>query len=164
MREQNSWFLAIALVLGGGILSGGVLGCSDAPVETDDGGDGGNGGSGGTTSTTGPATGPGPATTTGGGGMGGSGPADTWTNFAGVWFNTYCTQCHPNLAGNSRDYQMYTGVVPDIAGIRCGVTPGPLPDCGGQPSPNQFPAGNGPKPNGNDRQRIVDWIDAGYPE
>lgn len=97
----------------------------------------------------------------GGGGQGGS--PDTWTTFAGEWFGTYCVECH-EAAVSARDYANYPGVLPDIAEIRCGVTPVALPECSGFPPPGQFPVGTGAKPDDMSRQRLVDWIDAGYAE
>lgn len=84
---------------------------------------------------------------------------DTWESFAMEWFATYCTECH---AGGRRNYTTIDEVIRDADRIRCGVTPEPLADCGaGTPRPNQFPIGDGPFPEADTRQRIVDWIDAG---
>jgi hypothetical protein len=99
----------------------------------------------------------------GGSGVGGV-PVDTWGNFAGDFFGTYCAMCHPG-AQAIRDYTTFQGVVPDIAEIRCGVTPTALADCNGFPPPAQFPiAGGTPLTDDAIRQRLVDWIDAGFPE
>ena len=84
---------------------------------------------------------------------------DTWESFAMEWFATYCTECH---SGGRRNYTTIDEVIRDADRIRCGVTPEPLADCGaGTPRPNQFPIGDGPFPDAETRQRIVDWIDDG---
>lgn len=84
---------------------------------------------------------------------------DTWESFAMEWFATYCTECH---SGGPRNYTTIDEVIRDADRIRCGVTPEALADCGaGTPRPNQFPIGDGPFPDADTRQRIVDWIDAG---
>ena len=84
---------------------------------------------------------------------------DTWESFAMEWFATYCTECH---SGGRRNYTTMDEVMRDAVRIRCGVTPAPLSDCGaGTPRPNQFPIGDGPNPDAETRQRIVDWIDDG---
>lgn len=84
---------------------------------------------------------------------------DTWESFAMEWFATYCTECH---SGGRRNYTTIDEVIRDADRIRCGVTPSSLPECGaGTPRPNQFPIGDGPFPEADTRQRIVDWIDDG---
>ncbi len=102
------------------------------------------------------------ATTDAGGGGGDAMAGDTWTSYAQGFFSTYCVPCH--AADPPRDYRTIDNVRRDAAEIRCGVTPTALSDCTGFPPPKQFPVGTGPKPADTERQRIVDWIDAGLPE
>ena len=103
-----------------------------------------------------------------GGGAGGSGAGgaagDTWNSFAMGFMAAYCVECHTAGDPQGRDYTLYAEVVEEAGTIRCGVTPVALPDCTGFPPPGQFPVGNGAMPSESERQRLVDWIDAGLPE
>ncbi len=139
--------------------------------DDDPSGTGGSGGSGAGTTSAGGSGGTGGSTSaTGGGGQGGDGgqgggaAADTWNSYAMGFFDTYCVECHTAGDPEGRDYTLYAEVVEEAAAIRCGVTPAALPECTGFPPPAQFPVGNGPMPGDDERQRIVDWIDAGAPE
>lgn len=120
--------------------------------SSDGGGSGGAGGTGGM------------AGSGGTGGMMADAGADTWTDYAQAFFTTYCTSCHH--AGNTnRDYTQFSQVQRDATLIACGVWPGPAAytGCGASPAPNQFPIGTGPKPNADERTRLVNWIAAGQP-
>lgn len=98
------------------------------------------------------------------GGAGGMDGADTWGTFAMAFMDTYCVECHTVGDPEGRDYTLYAEIVEEADTIRCGVTPTELPDCTGFPPPAQFPVGSGAMPTDDERQRIVDWIDAGLPE
>ena len=88
-------------------------------------------------------------------------PPDSWDNYAGEFFDTYCVQCH---TGNGKDFQRYERVVPFADSIRCGVSADALSGCGAFPPPNQFPVGSGPFPDADERARLVAWIDDGMLE
>ena len=148
-----------------------IAACSDDDDSSSGSSDGGTMNTGGSVNSGGSAnTGGQPATGGGGQGQGGQGQGgqltgDTWNNFAMAFFDTECVECHTAGDPEGRDYTLYAEVVQEAATIRCGVTPMALPDCMGFPPPNQFPIppdSNPPTPE--DRQRIVDWIDAGLPE
>ena len=76
-------------------------------------------------------------------------PGDTWDTWAAEFFATYCTGCH---SGGTRDYRTID------------VGPEPGEGCGAWPPPRQFPVGNGPKPEDDERARLVAWIEAGLAE
>lgn len=84
--------------------------------------------------------------------------ADTWTSFASGFIETYCHDCHgPGDA--LRDYSLLSSVQDERAKIRCGVSPDSLEGC--SISARQFPIGSGPKPEDDERRRLVQWIDNG---
>jgi hypothetical protein len=86
---------------------------------------------------------------------------DTWDNFAGDFFTTYCVDCHAG-APSGRDYRTVDDVLRDQDFIRCGVSTTTLSDCDeNTPSPRQFPIGSGPHPSDAARARLVQWIDDG---
>lgn len=85
-----------------------------------------------------------------------------WDCDVQTFFADYCVECHD---ASPRDFREYDDVVTDAVNTRCGVAPStnaPV-DCATWPPPEQFPIGSGPKPSTEDRQMIVDWIDAGMP-
>jgi hypothetical protein len=94
---------------------------------------------------------------------------DTWENFAMEFFVGYCSPCHDDGgsgAGGGLYYNM-EDVIEDADPIACGVT---LSEqyreergCNYGRSAGQFPAGAGPKPTDEERERLVAWIDAGMP-
>ncbi|MEM7156013.1 MAG: hypothetical protein AAF799_24385 [Myxococcota bacterium] len=90
--------------------------------------------------------------------------APTWDNFAESFFESYCWECHG--AGDAlRDYTMLSVVESEAASIRCGTAPvgSMLDNCAGEPPAGQFPVG-ATLPTDEERQMLVDWIDAGLPE
>ena len=94
-------------------------------------------------------------------------PPDTWTNWAELFFTTYCNGCHaPGGSGyrlGELDFRMYALVMANAAEIRCGTAPAPGPaDCSGFPPAEQFPIA-APYPTSAERARLVAWIDAGLP-
>ena len=93
--------------------------------------------------------------------------ADTWSNFAQGFFQTYCVECH-HPGATMRDYTTITDVQRDAPIIRCGVAPTLLSGCTGSPAPGQFPisdmAGTNPKPDSATRLRLVAWLEAGLPQ
>jgi hypothetical protein len=107
-------------------------------------------------------SGPGPVDA--GGGEDAPAAADTWGSFAMGFFATYCVECHQDpVTVGRRDYRTIDHVRRDMARIRCGVAPTTAPGCTA-PAPRMFPIGDGPFPSDDERQRLVDWIDAGLPE
>jgi hypothetical protein len=97
----------------------------------------------------------------------GGASADTWNSFARGFFTTYCGSCHnDDMTGTaSRDYHLLENVVREKARIACGVSKSATyrtsHSCGY--APGQFPVGGGPKPSDADRERLVNWIEAGTP-
>ncbi len=97
---------------------------------------------------------------------------DTWTNWASAdFFAVYCVSCHtPGASGDPSgahlDFTTYADVATNAAAIRCGtsVAHDPSWSCGASPAAKQFPIGSGPKPTDDERNRLVAWIDAGYPQ
>jgi hypothetical protein len=92
---------------------------------------------------------------------------DTYASFAEGFFSSYCTSCHgPGGSVSYIDLSIYAGVVEEQATIRCGVSPVQLDDCGAAPGlyRPRFPVGPGARPEDDERQQIVDWIDNGLPE
>ncbi len=104
------------------------------------------------------------------GGAAGEGGAsgDTWSSYAQGFFQTYCVECHG--AGNTqRDYTTIHDVLRDQLEIRCGVASTKLVDCVASfPPQKQFPIDNAsktnPKPTDAERDRLVQWLEAGAPE
>ena len=98
--------------------------------------------------------------------------ADTWSTWASPdFFARYCTSCHTpgqqgDPSGAHYDFTGYTDVAAHAAEIRCGtaVTQDPAWSCGSFPPAKQFPIGTGPKPTDAERDRLVAWFDAGYPQ
>ena len=141
---------------------------SGEPTSASGSGTGGSGGtSGGGTSTGGgsPTTG---GTTTGGV----TDAGDTWTTWASPqFFQAFCVSCHnPTGAGNpspgGKDFNLYQDVAANAGLIRCGVAVTQNADWNCSSAgivPEQFPIGTGPKPSAEQRDRLVDWIDAGFP-
>jgi hypothetical protein len=123
-------------------------------------------GGGGTGGASGGASG-GAAGVSGSGGASGA-TGDTWTNYAQDFVQTYCVECHG--AGNSsRDYTTIDDVLRDKTEIRCGVASAKLADCTASfPPPKQFPIDNAqktnPKPSDAERDRFVQWLEAGAPQ
>jgi hypothetical protein len=101
-----------------------------------------------------------------------AGAADTWSNWANAdFFQRYCTSCHTpgsqgDPTGANLDFTGYTDVAAKAAEIRCGtaVTQDPAWGCAAFPPAKQFPVGTGPKPTDAERDRLVAWIDAGFPQ
>ncbi len=83
--------------------------------------------------------------------------------------STYCVSCHndDNQGSATRDYHMLAVVKTDSSEIACGVSKSQADwsarGCKNFPPASQFPVGNGPKPVGADRDRFIQWIDAGMP-
>jgi hypothetical protein len=148
-----------------GVIAMAVVACSmtTAPADDDDDGTASTAAATGGTEDVGGSGGTGGSQAVGGaGGSGTTGPVDTWNNFAMAWMDTYCVECHgPN---SSRDYSDYDRVKLDADSIRCGVRPLGVGGCGSYPAPNQFPIGQGPRPDDDSRRRMVAWFDAGVPQ
>jgi hypothetical protein len=95
-------------------------------------------------------------------------PAPTYSNFAQMFFLTYCVRCHNagtvDMGTSGRDYNQYSQIHRDAAIIACGVYPGPAPlaGCMGFPPPRQFPIAD-PRPTDDERNRLVLWIQDGLP-
>lgn len=87
---------------------------------------------------------------------------DTWESYAQGFFDDYCVECH-GPSDTNRDYSTFADVERDADTIRCGVATTQLDGCGASPAPEQFPVGTGPKPTDAERERLVEWIDAGMP-
>lgn len=88
--------------------------------------------------------------------------APTWTNFAEAFVFDHCVECHQtdDVFGDFRELEVVRAWGERI---RCGVAPGPIPDCPNGPFPRRFPNGNGPGPSDADRLKVVAWVDAGMP-
>jgi hypothetical protein len=106
----------------------------------------------------------------GAGGSAGSGPeGDTWETFAAAFFEDYCVSCHnqDNTGTASRDYLIADNVEAEAETIACGVAKSTevwgARGCSGTPVARQFPAGSGPEPSDDERDRLLAWIDAGMP-
>jgi hypothetical protein len=105
------------------------------------------------------------------GGAPDAGSGDTWANWASPdFFATYCTSCHTpggqgDPTGANLDFTKYADVAAKALEIRCGtaVTQDPAWGCAAFPPAKQFPVGSGPKPTDAERNRLVAWIDAGWP-
>jgi hypothetical protein len=101
-----------------------------------------------------------------------SGPAsaDTWDNFARPFMMKYCVSCHnDDRAGDAaRDYHMLAVVMREKVDIACGTAKSQADRVKracptNAPRANQFPAGSGPKPTNDERDRLLLWIDANLP-
>jgi hypothetical protein len=105
-------------------------------------------------------------------GMADAGSVDTWSSWASPeLFVKYCTSCHTpgqqgDPSGAHLDFTGYADVASHAAEIRCGtaVAQDPSWGCAAFPPAKQFPIGTGPKPTDAERNRLVAWIDAGYPQ
>lgn len=149
----------------GGTETGGAASGGASTGGADSGGTGGGG-----DSSTGASAGSGGDPGTGGdtqsGGSGGSvDEGDTWDNYAAGFFVTYCVSCHDDddMGVETRDYLMESAVLAEVDAIACGVAKSEevatmLGCSAGDPSPGQFPPGNGPKPDDDERDRLVDWV------
>lgn len=91
---------------------------------------------------------------------GGSNAVRTWSDGVEAFFAAYCVECHTT---SPKDFRVHADVAAASAAIRCGVAPTAQSGCGPWPPARQFPVGSGPKPSDEERQLIVDWIDAGAP-
>ncbi len=149
---------------GGGTTGGTTAGTSGGAASTSSSSSSGSGSSSGGTT--------GGVLVDGGFGCGGDadGGADTWRNYAQCFFSAYCVSCHPNGGGgaSAQDFSQYTQVQTYAPIIRCGVSVQQDSSwaCSTLSFPTeaeQFPVGNGPKPQASDRDRLVAWIDAGLP-
>jgi hypothetical protein len=95
---------------------------------------------------------------------------DTWANYAEEFFVTYCVSCHndDNIGDASRDYHVFATVMAEQDVIACGMTKSEedhtARGCEESPPARQFPPGNGPKPTDEERDRLIEWIDAGLAE
>ncbi len=94
---------------------------------------------------------------------------DTWDNFAQDFFVSYCGPCHEEGGAGAGGglYANLEDVMEDADPIACGTT---LSEqyreergCNYGRSAGQFPAGNGPQPTEEERERLIAWIDAGMP-
>jgi hypothetical protein len=90
---------------------------------------------------------------------------DTWDNFAEAFFSDYCVACHndDNSGDATRDYHTEAVVMAESLAIACGVAKSDdvrteLGCTSQDPVANQFPAGGGPKPTEEERDRLVAWI------
>jgi hypothetical protein len=154
---------------GGGDATGG--GAAGGASGTGGGTGGAGGGAAGGSATGGGSTGGG-ATGGGGGGSMSDAGVDTWTNWANQdFFAVYCDSCHMtggsgDPMGANYDFTQYSQVAANAAVIRCGVAPvqDPTWACGSFPPAKQFPIGTGAKPTDALRNRLVAWIDAGFPQ
>lgn len=143
----------------------GLLACSSEPSSGEPSSASGSGtGTSGGTSGGGTSTGGG--TTTGGS----TDAGDTWTSWASPqFFQAFCVSCHrPDGQGDPSgglDFNTYQDVSANAGNIRCGVAVTQNADwnCPGTIVAEQFPIGTGPKPSAEQRDRLVDWIDAGFP-
>ena len=83
-------------------------------------------------------------------------------------FSTYCGSCHNDdgMGVAARDYHLLANVVKEKVKLACGVsksaTNRAAHACAGTGA-GQFPVGAGPKPSDPDRERLVNWIEAGTP-
>jgi hypothetical protein len=152
---------------GGGAPSGGSGG---AGATGGSGGAAGSGGTGGATAGAGGGGAGGQVDGSGGGNDAGTGPsAPTWDGFAKGFFASYCVSCHndDNKGTATRDYHMLPAVMTEKTKIACGVSKSQADwtkrGCTGAPGVKQFPIGGGPKPTDAERDRLLEWIDAGTP-
>ncbi len=92
---------------------------------------------------------------------------DTWASWAAGFFATYCLECHGASDPKGLDFGTQSTVCANEDVIRCGVcvAQDPAWGCPASPPAKQFPisdsAGTNPKPSDADRDRVVDWINAG---
>lgn len=82
---------------------------------------------------------------------------DTWDNFAADFFAGSCVGCH---TASPRDFRTLADVTAHADEIRCIVAPTEPTDCDPAVRANH-PAWNAPADA--QRQRLVDWIEAGLP-
>ena len=90
----------------------------------------------------------------------GGADAPTWENFARVFFTDYCNQCHSSdLDFTERsgatvgvDYNTYALAVQNSERAKARVVEGTMP-----------PSGS-PMPSEGQKQKLIDWVDAGTPE
>jgi hypothetical protein len=95
---------------------------------------------------------------------------DTWKGFARDFLSKYCVRCHnEDQTGDAwRDYRLLAAVSADRTAIACGLAKSAaVRDARGcsssAPSARQLPLGDGSKPNDDERDRMLRWIDAGLP-
>jgi hypothetical protein len=95
---------------------------------------------------------------------------DTWESYAKGFFESYCVSCHndDNKGVATRDQHNLDAVIAEKDAIACGVAKSQADwmarGCtSGMPASKQFPAGSGPKPTDEERDRLLAWIDAGTP-
>jgi hypothetical protein len=103
-------------------------------------------------------------------GAGGQVAGDTWESFAKGFFEAYCVSCHndDNRGDATRDQHKLEVVIAEKDAIACGVSKSQADwtarGCtSDMPSSRQFPAGSGPAPSDEERDRLLAWIDAGTP-
>lgn len=75
----------------------------------------------------------------------------TWESFAEGFFETYCWACH-GPGDPLRDYSQLSMVRAEMSVISAGI------------DSEQFPIGDGPMPTRDERDRLIQWIEAGAPE
>jgi hypothetical protein len=147
----------------------GMLACSSEPgsAGSSTGGSGSGSGSGGSSGTAGGGSSTGGGSTTGGSVDAG----DTWTSWASPqFFQSFCVSCHrPDGQGDPSgglDFNTYQDVSANAGLIRCGVARTQNADwnCPSNIVAKQFPIDPGTKPSNEQRDRLVDWIDAGFPQ
>ena len=105
------------------------------------------------------------------------GGVPTWDGWTEEFMRDYCVQCHnPSAPCSGSGCHPTNGVLPDfrleatVVGfapmIRCGVAvqQDPAWQCGATAT-EQFPVneGNNPIPTDDERNLIVEWVDAGCP-
>jgi hypothetical protein len=105
------------------------------------------------------------------------GGAVDWNGWAGEFVRDYCVQCHNPAApcsgsqchptaGPLPDFRLHETLVSLAPEIRCGVAvqQDPAWNCGAITA-KQFPVdmGGNPLPTDEQRELIVDWVDAGCP-
>jgi hypothetical protein len=98
----------------------------------------------------------------------GGAAAPTWDSFAKGFFTSFCVSCHndDNSGVAARDYHLLANVMREKAEIACGVATAANAirlSCPASPRASQFPVGNGAKPTDAERDRLVQWIQAGTP-
>jgi hypothetical protein len=92
---------------------------------------------------------------------------DTWDSWALGFFTTYCVECHDASNTQGLDFGVQSIVATNRDVIRCGVCVAQQSSwgCPASPPAEQFPisdsSGTNPKPSAADRDRVVDWINAG---
>jgi hypothetical protein len=92
---------------------------------------------------------------------------DTWGSWSAGFFATYCIECHGASDPKGLDFGTQSIVAANRDAIRCGVCVAQDPswDCPASPPAKQFPisdtSGKNPKPSDAERDRVVDWINAG---